>query len=318
MDSSSLSRRTCKRARQRVCSDLGSVPTKPPKASKQQRARALRRRSSARRSREEITGGRRQCGLLGGVCGLFDLLLQYSWSSPQAIGEEIPQWQQEGACALSSADWPQNLENTCVNSAVVDEANRASDEKTKKKNVVWVYLKPGVVYEGQLVVSEGQHVVITSDSSEHAVLRHFTSSPYEPVVKVLTGGILELSHVTLSHSSPSVASNYAVEVGYQASLDCFGTEITSETGSGVCVLGGRAKIESCVIKNCKEHGIACYDDLESEQGSVVTIRDSVIEGCKGYGIQARGEDVQVSVSASRLSKNKDEIKMLQGATVKVT
>ena len=62
---------------------------------------------------------------------------------------------------------------------------------------------------------------------------------------------------------------------------------------------------------------AAYDDLESEQGSLVTARDSVIEGCKGYGIQARGEDVQVSVSASsRLSRNKlGEMNILQGATL---
>jgi hypothetical protein len=110
-----------------------------------------------------------------------------------------------------------------------------------------------------------------------------------------------------------------VEVGHQASLRCIGSEITSETGSGICVLGGTASIESCVIKDCKEHGIAAYDDLESEQGGVVSLRDSVIEGCKGYGIQARGEDVQIKVSvsaSSRLSRNKlGEMNILQGATV---
>ena len=87
-------------------------------------------------------------------------------------------------------------------------------------------------------------------------------------------------------------------------MEIRGTRITSETGSGVCVQGGTCEIEACEIVDCKEHGVAAYDDIETGSGAVVEIRGSYIADCKGCGIQARGEDVKVDVLGSTVVQGK--------------
>ena len=163
------------------------------------------------------------------------------------------------------------------------------------------------VITGQLIVGAGENIRIVGVHFEHKVVE-----PYSPAIRILPGGSCVLENVTVIHSSPSVASNFAIEVGRDASLLIKGSSVTSNTGSGICVQGGTCEVSSCRIESCKEHGVAAYEDIETGQGSIVMIRDSVIDGCGGYGIQARGEEVQVSVSRStQISKCKDKYNNFQ-------
>ena len=167
-----------------------------------------------------------------------------------------------------------------------------------------IYLMPGEVYRGQIVVGEGQKVVIkVGDGRGSATLEHFTSAPYEPVMRVLGSCVVE-GDIRITHASPSVASNFAVGVGRDASLRIVGATITSSTGSGVCVEGGTCDLDSVRIVDCKEHGLAFYQDIESGQGSVVSVRGGTeIAGCSGFGVQARGDDVRVSISQTASLRN---------------
>ena len=160
-------------------------------------------------------------------------------------------------------------------------------------------LTEGEERRGQIVVREGESLLIRG--SANCVLEHVTSEPYQPVIRVLPGAKLVIEGgggLTVRHSSPSVASNFAIEVGLGAKLVLRNTTVTSSTGSGVCVQGGSCEIERCKILDCAEHGVAVYDDIETGEGSEVSVRDTVISGVRGYGIQARGQDVRVDVAAA--------------------
>ncbi len=64
-------------------------------------------------------------------------------------------------------------------------------------------------------------------------------------------------------------------------------------------------------------GVAAYDDIETGRGSQVSISESAIEACGGYGVQARGFGVHVGVSADTAVNKckKGKALALQGASV---
>jgi len=190
-------------------------------------------------------------------------------------------------------------------------------------------LEPGCVYKGQIVVERGETLVIEApreaagSTSPTCWLEHVTSVPYEPVIRVLPGGTCKVEGrgcLGVRHGSPSVASNFAIEVDCGASLTLNDTMVTSATGTGIGIEGASAcSIQRCVIRDCKEHGVAAYDDIETGAvGGVVHIVDTDITGCKGYGVLARGEGVRVSVSRSRVSGGKQKYNSVAGSEITET
>ena len=117
-------------------------------------------------------------------------------------------------------------------------------------------LTEGEERRGQIVVREGESLLIRG--SANCVLEHVTSEPYQPVIRVLPGAKLVIEGgggLTVRHSSPSVASNYAIEVGPRKVLR--NTTVTSSTGSGVCVQGEAAKSSAAKFWTARSTGWPC-------------------------------------------------------------
>ncbi|KAK3270530.1 hypothetical protein CYMTET_21075, partial [Cymbomonas tetramitiformis] len=91
------------------------------------------------------------------------------------------------------------------------------------------------------------------------LLEHKTGNPYEATVESTGEGVV-LQGLTIRHTSPSVANNYAVFLqGGSATLsEC---DISSTTGTAVGVEGASFNISKCKLAGAKRHGAAIYGDL---------------------------------------------------------
>ena len=103
-------------------------------------------------------------------------------------------------------------------------------------------------------------------------------------------------------------------------IDC---SVSSQTGSGVCVNGGRCELIGSNVSGTKEHGVAVYSDIETGQPGDATLIDCTIADTGGYAVLARGEGVTVSLSVDtkiensirRRGNNRDFVSALLGAEI---
>lgn len=170
------------------------------------------------------------------------------------------------------------------------------DNDKRGRDKYKVVLESGRVYRGRLFVPEQARVRVTTlpRDGPRATIEHKVEQPYESAIQC--SGVLEMERVRVAHASPSVANNYAIAVERNAELRLIDCSVSSQTGSGVCVNGGRAQLISSNVSDTKEHGVAVYSDIETGQPGDATLIDCTIADTGGYAILARGEGVTVSVS----------------------
>jgi|MDSW01.1.fsa_nt_gb hypothetical protein len=105
-------------------------------------------------------------------------------------------------------------------------------------------------------------------AAQRCVVEHVTDDPYEATFEVaedVVGGVF-LRNITVRHSSPSVANNYAVFARPRSALRLDGCDVSSATGSGVVGEGADVTVAGCYIHDVKTHGVALYGDLLGEFG----------------------------------------------------
>mmetsp|Transcript_300 Transcript_300/g.798 ORF Transcript_300/g.798 Transcript_300/m.798 type:complete len:160 (+) Transcript_300:287-766(+) len=107
--------------------------------------------------------------------------------------------------------------------------------------------------------------------------------------------------ITVRHSSPSVASNYAVRIN-SGSLRMENCDVSSSTGSGVGTEGGSVQIVSCSITSSKRHGVAIFPGLSPTETDS-SVRDSIIRGNGLSGLYIRGDGQEVEVVTSDIVSN---------------
>jgi hypothetical protein len=97
--------------------------------------------------------------------------------------------------------------------------------------------------------------------------RPSSPAPYEATIEAAAGCVgLLLRNITVRHSSPSVANNYAVFATAGSGVSLEGCDVSSETGSGVVGEGAQIRVSGCRVHGCKTHGVAIYGDLLGEFG----------------------------------------------------
>lgn len=124
-------------------------------------------------------------------------------------------------------------------------------------------------------------------------VEHSTESPYESTVQASAPGCC-LQGVTIRHSSPSIAANYAVLVRPGGSLRLERCDVRSDTGSGLGVEGGAAVAVGSRFCGNSRHGAALFGDLMGggDDGGGAAGPATVLEACelsdnRGHGVLLR-------------------------------
>jgi len=155
-------------------------------------------------------------------------------------------------------------------------------------------------YPERVVVT--QAVILQAAPGAEVILEHTTELPYEATLQVECEGVT-LRGLTVRHSSPSIAANYAllVRAGGSAQLDrCL---LSSATGSGLGCEGGKVLAEKCSFSSCARHGAFFSGDLDGESPLGQSVLDScLMEGNRGDGALLR-DGALVTLRACRLEGN---------------
>lgn len=149
--------------------------------------------------------------------------------------------------------------------------------------------------------------------------------PYEATLTVESDGVV-LERLTVRHTSPSIAANYAVLVRGTGSLTMERCSVTSASGSGLGCEGGRVSARECSFSGCVRHGVLFTGDLEGESplggsvlescllaknrenggvlrdGAVLSLRACSVTDNAGVGLVA--SDVELSLVGTTLARNK--------------
>eukprot|EP00892_Ulva_mutabilis_P001898 jgi/Ulvmu1/11709/UM008_0120.1 len=184
------------------------------------------------------------------------------------------------------------------------------------------------VYEEQIVVSKP--ITLYAKPEEGATLQWRTTKPYQSTIKVIPGGQLRLENITIRHSSPSVANNYAVFV-QGGDVQAYGCDICSSSGSGIGLEGGTITAESSKVHDCVGNGAVIAGSIDtgpvSEDDGVNDIRpkahfvDCELSSNGGSGLIALDEAIVELESCSVSRNNKSGLELrdcdarLEGCTV---
>jgi hypothetical protein len=132
------------------------------------------------------------------------------------------------------------------------------------------------------VADHGASLSWRSDRPYEAALTIDLSASNQPASVSISG-------LTITHFSPSIAQNYAVYVPQPTALadassfiELKGCDISSASGSGIGVEGGCVSVESCIIHDCKNHGILFLG--QTARGKVLK---STATNCKLNGVLLR-------------------------------
>lgn len=155
-------------------------------------------------------------------------------------------------------------------------------------------------HRGRLVLE--RPVTLECVPSASVTLVHETERPYEAAVEVRCAGVV-LRGVRVRHSSPSIATDYALFVrGSGASVELEDVDISSATGSAVGVEGGRVGARRCRFHDSPDHGAALYGDLLGETAGTSVLEDCELVGNGRDGVLAR-DGARVSLRRCALSRN---------------
>ncbi|GAB5370588.1 hypothetical protein AAMO2058_001506100 [Amorphochlora amoebiformis] len=154
----------------------------------------------------------------------------------------------------------------------------------------------GGVWRERVVIRGGVRI----EGKEGATIIHETEAPYESTISLdispKDNTPASISGLKIRHSSPSVASNYAVRVD-SGSLEISDCDISSTTGSAIGTEGGLVYVSRSVLSSAKRHGIALFPPLDPDGPPVLSeISDSVIASNGLSGISVRGDNVEVKVT----------------------
>ena len=148
-----------------------------------------------------------------------------------------------------------------------------------------VRLAPGGYYGERVIIT--RPITLEAEPGGGAVtLTHDTELPYEATVQVECPGVT-LRGLTIRHSSPSIAGNYAILVRSAGGLTLERCDVSSTTGSGLGVEGGTATAVQCKLTNCRRHGAALYGDLLGAVAGGSVLEDCTITGNKEEGVILR-------------------------------
>lgn len=108
-------------------------------------------------------------------------------------------------------------------------------------------------------------ITLSSSPEDPATLQWETTEPYQSTITVIQGGQIRLENVTVRHSSPSVANNYAIFVqgGRAEVTSC---DISSRTGSGIGVEGGMITVTSSKVHDCQGNGAVVAGSIDLAGG----------------------------------------------------
>ena len=167
-----------------------------------------------------------------------------------------------------------------------------------------IVVKPGL-YNERISIDKS----ITLLAEPGAILSWSSSKPYEAALTVdlsvaTAPASVFISGLTVRHSSPSIAQNYAVYVPQPSAASDAGStiemrvsDVSSATGSGVGVEGGAVTLAKCRVHDCKNHGVVYLG--RSARGAVTGCS---IEACKLNGILLR-DGCSPTLGANRLAAN---------------
>lgn len=166
-----------------------------------------------------------------------------------------------------------------------------------------IVLGPGEWRLGSTLAVRTPVKMIGASGSEGTTIVLDTEEHYVPALTV-TSPDATIESLSVRHRSPSVANNYAVYIVQVAGdVTLRRLDVSSETGTGVAVEGGRGRVEivDCLIHDTKNNGIGIFpalgDDGTPDRGlqilvSSTTVRDNGREAIVGRGL---GEGVAVRV-----------------------
>jgi len=169
--------------------------------------------------------------------------------------------------------------------------------------VTTIALGPGEWRLGSTLAERTPVKMIGASGSEGTTIVLDTEEHYVPALTV-TSPDATIESLSVRHRSPSVANNYAVYIVQVAGdVTLRRLDVSSETGTGVAVEGGRGRVEivDCLIHDTKNNGIGIFpalgDDGTPDRGlqilvSSTTVRDNGREAIVGRGL---GEGVAVRV-----------------------
>lgn len=118
-------------------------------------------------------------------------------------------------------------------------------------------------------------MTLAAAASNPAIIEWQTTKPYESAVSVRPGARLRLENITVRHSSPSVANNYAVFC-QGGSLEAVNCNISSTTGSGIGMEGGSAFVSDSQIQGCKGSGAVVAGALVTSETELDVGQDAAV------------------------------------------
>lgn len=145
------------------------------------------------------------------------------------------------------------------------------------------------------------------------IVRWVTDRPYESALIVQTPEQVSIQGITIQHSSPSIANNYAVYLGPQCSslTKVEGCTIVSNTGSGVGIEGGTPTLLQSTIRGCAQNGVCIYGNSAMEDTDTISlsrgnerpiVKNCTIEGNGKHGVLIR-DGVTPSLDSNLVENN---------------
>lgn len=138
---------------------------------------------------------------------------------------------------------------------------------------------PGGTYHERLIINKP--IELRAAPGQQVTVTWQTEKPYESTI-VLTASSAVVSGLTVRHSSPSIANNYAIQI-----IDCRARveacDVSSATGSGVGVEGSGAEIVGCRVHDCQRNGVLIAANLSGE-GDGVVLGGCTVEVNKLHGM----------------------------------
>lgn len=150
-----------------------------------------------------------------------------------------------------------------------------------------------------LVAAPGAIVEISWQTEEH----------YESTILCTVDGAT-IKNITIRHSSPSIANNYAVQFTQSNNAILEDCDISSTTGSAVGVEGGSPRIINCSLHDCERSGIMVFSDLEGNPGTP-KVQNCKISNNKLNGVLVR-DGAEPAVVDNRIENNGGYGLVLQG------
>lgn len=132
----------------------------------------------------------------------------------------------------------------------------------------------------------------------------FSSKPYKSVIKCSSGPI-HLQGFSVTHSSPSVANNYAVYLVDANEVSLEDLDVQSETGTGIAIEGGgKVLVKDCVIHDCASNGIGIFSNIVGDDASNTIIQGTRIvrNGRNGVLIKGAGSPL---LESNRVESNRE-------------